>query len=264
MFERISWVFASLVSPPSSEYRVFLSRRSFYGRKEEMGTGSSYRTWNSLAFVLPTRPLMTVSLFMPCRSKPTEPPPPFPPPPPFVPLEDRMEDEVIGLLRPFYKSRFDASCTVSSCYPKTPTSHWRHSGRRPFASQTIPAIPGQLLQPPSPFQRYHNQLSAAYTASITGSTVLPDDVPNSAQTKMDRSGRLLAGNRRTLPQRRNRRRRKTPHLPGTGGGGVPGVVNGLVGGGMNGVINMNVGNGTGVQQMTVAGLNQGTLEGLSG
>ena len=42
------------------------------------------------------------------RSKPTEPPSPFPLPP-FVPIEStRIQDEVTGLLRPRYKSRFDA------------------------------------------------------------------------------------------------------------------------------------------------------------
>jgi transcriptional activator SPT7 len=52
-------------------------------------------------------------------TKSTEPPPPFPPPPPFIPIEaSRVEDQMIGLLRPYYKSRFDA--LVGSAIPKPP------------------------------------------------------------------------------------------------------------------------------------------------
>jgi len=52
-------------------------------------------------------------------NKPKEPPPPFPLPPDFIPISSsRMEEQVIGLLRPYYKSRFDA--LAASATPKPP------------------------------------------------------------------------------------------------------------------------------------------------
>ncbi|KAF5322499.1 hypothetical protein D9619_002195 [Psilocybe cf. subviscida] len=42
----------------------------------------------------------------PTALKPTEPPPPYPPPPPFVPLTAGKVDDQIGLLKPYYQSRF--------------------------------------------------------------------------------------------------------------------------------------------------------------
>jgi transcriptional activator SPT7 len=43
------------------------------------------------------------------RTKPKEPPPPFPPPPAFIPINaSRIDNQVIGLLRPYYKDRLDA------------------------------------------------------------------------------------------------------------------------------------------------------------
>jgi len=135
-----------------------------------------------------------------CRSKPME-----PPSPPFVPLEPtRMIDGVVCLLRPFYKSRFDAPA-VSSCYQKPPPHRgWGHSGRGSFG---IPSTLGQLLLPslsfptlPQPIMPQSNQ------SQWSPALMLPNDMPNSAQTKMGPLGQIAGGIRRRR-SRRNRERR---------------------------------------------------------
>lgn len=186
-------------------------------------------------------------------TKPTEPPPPYPPPPPFAPLEStRMEDEVIGLLRPFYKTRFDTLAQSQAAPPKpTPPTDGAAAIGDSLATQTTPAIPGRLLQPPLPFPSLPQPTGQPSSQSRSPVVlVLPDDVPGAAQTKMGPLGQI-AGGKSTNATKKKPKKEKDPALPGNGGG--PSVVSGLVGGGMNGVINMNVGNGGAVQQMTVAG-----------
>ena len=208
--------------------------------------------------------LLTHSTVVPpsalCRSKPLEPPPLFPPPPPFVPLEStRMEDEIIGLLRPFYKSRFDTLAQSQVTTPKPPpsTADGVTAVGDPSGSRTIPSILGQLSQPSLPFPTLLQP-----TVQQPQSLILPDDAPSSAQTKMGPLGQIASGKSTNAAAKKKQKKEKDP--TSSGGGGVPGVVSGLVGGGMNGVINMNVGNGTSVQQMTVAGSQPGHVGGTIG
>jgi len=197
-------------------------------------------------------------------TKPTEPPPPFPPPPPFVPLEStRMEDEVIGLLRPYYKTRFDA-LAQSVGPPKPPSStDGATAVGNPSISQPPSFIPGLL---PLPFPTLPQPtLQQPPQPSLPSALVLPDDVPNPSQTKMGPLGQIAGGKSAGAAAKKKPKKEKDPVLPGTGGGGggVPGVVSGLVGG-MNGVINMNVGAGASVQQMTVAASQPGSVGGTIG
>jgi hypothetical protein len=264
---KIFLVFASLVSPPSSEYRVCLYRRSFYVRKvREWVLEALYRTWNYTC-VLPTRPAHLWYLCLPSRNKPMEPPPLFPPPPQFVPLEStRMEDEIIGLLRPYYKSRFDVLAQSQSAPPKPPphTTEGATTIGGPSTIQTNPAIPGQLLQPSVIFPTLPQPTAQQPTQpQLPAALVLPDDAPNSAQTKMGPLGQIAGGKSTNAGTKKKPKKEKDPTLPGPGGG-VPGAVSGLVGGGMNGVINMNVGNGGGVPQMTVAASQPGNVGGTIG
>ena len=221
--------------------------------------GARMNAGSSLPYVEPPLRLYLLGhssmiLLFPRRNKPTEPPPPFPPPPPFVPLEStRIEDEVIGLLRPFYKSRFDvlAQSQVATPKPPPPAVGGVTVLGGPSTSQPmlfIPPLPFPTLPQPSAQQPTQPQSPPVL--------ILPDDVPTLAQTKMGPLGQI-AGGKSTNAAKKKPKKEKDPSLSATVGGGnsggVPGAVSGLVGGGMNGVINMNVGNGAGVQQMALAG-----------
>ncbi|KAF9783848.1 hypothetical protein BJ322DRAFT_1007972 [Thelephora terrestris] len=197
--------------------------------------------------------------------KPTEPPPPFPPPPLFVPLEfTRMEDEIIGLLRPFYKSRFEALAQAQA----TPSKPQPPIGiENPPTTQATTGIPGQLLQSSFSFPTLpHPTVQQPSQSQLLAVLVLQDDVPTPAQTKMGPLGQIAGGKSTNAAAKKKQKKEKDPTSSGTGGGGggVPGVVSGLVGGGMNGVINMNVGTGGGIQQMTVAGSQPGSIGGTIG
>lgn len=175
-----------------------------------------------------------------------------------------MEDEIIGLLRPFYKSRFEALAQPQITPPKPPPT--AADGTAGIGS-TMQTIPGQFLPPPLPFptipQPTVQQLLQPQPPAVL---ILQDDVPSPAQTKMGPLGQIAGGKSTNSAAKKKPKKEKDPALPGTGGGGggVPGVVSGLVGGGMNGVINMNVGTGGGVQQMTVAGSQPGNVGGTIG
>ena len=201
-----------------------------------------------------------------------EPPPPFPPPPPFVPLEStRMEDEVIGLLRPFYKSRFDAIAQPQAAAPKPPlpTTDGPTTAGDPSTSQHIPPIPGQLLQPPHPFPTLLSPTAQQPIQSQPPTVLtLADDSPSQTQTKMGPLGQIAGGTSTNAAAKKKQKKEKEPTLPSTGGGGggggVHGVVSGLVGGGMNGVISMSVGNGGTLQQITIPGSQPGSVGGTIG
>ena len=171
-----------------------------------------------------------------------------------------MEGEVIGLLRPFYKSRFDALAQPQALSkPPIPGSS---------TSQPTLPIPGQLLQPPHPFPTLPQPTMQQSTQSQSSVVLaLPDDTPSLAQTKMGPLGQIAGGKSTNAAAKKKQKKEKEPTLSTTGGGsggGVHGVVSGLVGGGMNGVINMNVGNGGGVQQITLAGSQPGNVGGTIG
>ena len=201
-----------------------------------------------------------------------EPPPPFPPPPPFVPLEStRMEDEVIGLLRPFYKTRFDALAQPQAAPSKPlPTTDGTTTVGDSSTPQHIPPIPGQLLQPPHPFPTLLPPTAQQPIQSQPPTVLtLPDDSPSQAQTKMGPLGQIAGGKSTNAAAKKKQKKEKEPTLPSTGGsggggGGVHGVVSGLVGGGMNGVISMSVGNGGTLQQITMTGSQPGNVGGTIG
>lgn len=263
---KIFLVSASSASPPSSGSPVSPSRKNFYARKERgWGPEAPCRTCN--CWLCSTS--SPAHLYLPCRNKPTEPPPPFPPPPVFVPLEStRMEDEIIGLLRPYYKSRFDVLAQSQVAPLKSPLSTTVGAAMIGGSStlQTTQTIPGQLLQPPIPFSTLPQPTVQPPTQPQSPALlVLPDDPPTPAQTKMGPLGQIAGGKSTNAATKKKPKKEKDPTLPGTGGGGgVPGVISGLVGGGMNGVINMNVGSGGGVQQMTVAASHPGNVGGTIG
>ena len=174
-----------------------------------------------------------------------------------------MEDDVIGLLRPFYKSRFDA-LAQSQITPQKPPLSAVDSATAvggPSSSQQTRSNPGQPSQLPLSFPTLsqpsvHQPTQSQSPPALT----LPDDVPSPAQTKMGPLGQI-SGGKSTNAAKKKQKKEKEPTLPPTSGGGVPSAVSGLVGGGMNGVINMNVGNGAGVEQMTVAGSQPGNVGG---
>lgn len=177
-----------------------------------------------------------------------------------------MEDEVIGLLRPYYKSRFDtlAQTQVVTSKPLSSTADGVTAVGGPSAAQHVPSIPGQLLPPPFPFPTLLQPQAATQPTQSQSPAVLalPDDVPTLAQTKMGPLGQIAGGKSTNAAAKKKPKKEKEPALPTSGGGsgGIPGAVSGLVGG-MNGVINMNVGGGTSVQQMTVTGSQPGNVGG---
>ena len=178
-----------------------------------------------------------------------------------------MEDEVIGLLRPYYKSRFDtlAQSQAVTSKPLPPIVDGVTAVGGSLAAQHASSISGQLLQPPLPFPTLL-QPQAAIQQPIQSQSpavlALPDDVPTLAQTKMGPLGQIAGGKSTNAAAKKKQKKEKDPALPTSGGGsgGIPGAASGLVGG-MNGVINMNVGGGTSVQQMTVTGSQPGNVGG---
>lgn len=232
-----------------------------------MGAGSSLPYVELLLVFYPFAHLSEVFV-LPCRSKPTEPPPPFPPPPSFVPLEStRMEDEIIGLLRPYYKTRFDVLAQSQVAPPKPPLSITGGitAVGNPPTSQTT-AVQGQMFQPLIPFPTLPQPPAPQPTQPQSPTVlILQDDSPNTAQTKMGPLGQISGGKSTNATTKKKPKKEKEPTTSGTGGGGgVPTVASGLVGGGMNGVINMNVGNGGVVQQMNVAASQPGNVGGTIG
>ncbi|KAF7783329.1 hypothetical protein Agabi119p4_2705 [Agaricus bisporus var. burnettii] len=76
----------------------------------------------------------------PAAAKPNEPPPPYPPPPPFIPLTSSKLDDQIGLLKPYYQSRF-ASLAASVVAPPPPPP-------LPGPSLPGPTLPGPVIGAP--------------------------------------------------------------------------------------------------------------------
>jgi len=128
----------------------------------------------------------------PMAALPSEPPLPYPPPPPFVPFRAGDIDDQIGLLKPYYHNRI-ALLVVSSAPP-------------PIAVPPAP-LPGPMLghssvNNPSPTLPPGNQ-SASHSSNMSNppapasasapspDLILPDDVPNPSQLKMNPIGQIL-------------------------------------------------------------------------
>ncbi|KZT72342.1 hypothetical protein DAEQUDRAFT_755185 [Daedalea quercina L-15889] len=108
----------------------------------------------------------------PSTAKPTEPPPPFPPPPPFVPLDSRMVENQIGLLKPFYHERIS---TVSAPAAQPP----------PPGAAVVPRPPAALPPPPG----YPQPIPAPPDTDTP--VVLPDDAPSPSHTKTGPLGQIM-------------------------------------------------------------------------
>ncbi|KAJ7578268.1 hypothetical protein C8J56DRAFT_969556 [Mycena floridula] len=95
--------------------------------------------------------------------KPTEPPPPYPPPPPFVIMTASQVDDQIGLLRPYYLSRFTA-----------------------LSQPAPPPAPSQANPYPS-----HANVIPHRQDHQDRDTVLPDDAAAPAQMKLGPIGHVI-------------------------------------------------------------------------
>ncbi|KAF8636847.1 hypothetical protein AX17_003221 [Amanita inopinata Kibby_2008] len=152
-------------------------------------------------------------------SKPAEPPPPFPPPPSFIQLTSGKVDDQIGLLKPYYQSRF----TVLASSPKStvpgpplpgPPGSSRHSG---IAAQDT--LQGGQASPAAP--------GSSSEAPIPPDLVLPDDPPNPGQVKMGPLGQIIRGTTSGSGKKKAKTAQSVGPPPGTGG---PGPSSGWPGG----------------------------------
>jgi hypothetical protein len=233
-----------LESLPSSVLKKLLRRK----KEGERAPETHYRTWNRYS-CFTFSPTHLWCLFSSCRSEPTGSPPLFPPPPPFVPLEStRTESEVIGLLRPFYKSRFDALAQSQVATPP-PTTNGVTAVGDPSASQMIQLSQGSCYDRLSPLQHSFNRMcSSLHSLNRKRYSSFQAMCQTRLKRNKDRAARADCWwevDERC--QEEETEEREDPPSSTTGSGGVPGVVSGLVGGGMNGVINMNFSNGTSAQ-----------------
>ena len=171
--EKISLVFVSWVSPPSLEYRVFLSRRSFYGRKvRERALEARCRTWNRYLFFLYS-PTHMVPLFA-VQEQANGTSATFPATASICPTrvnEDGRRSH--WTLATLLQVSFRYPRTISGCSPQTSTlcRGWFHSDRRPFGipTDTIPPRAAFATAPPLS-NTTPTECTTAYTISITSRT----------------------------------------------------------------------------------------------
>lgn len=118
-----------------------------------------------------------LGLSVPIRSKPKEPPPPYPPPPAFFPLTYGKLDDQIGLLKPYYQSRF----TTRSSGPG------QGMAGKSGAPQSLPApqLAGTSVHDVS------GSSEANAEVPISPDLILPDDPPNPLQVKMGPLGQIM-------------------------------------------------------------------------
>ncbi|KAG5635234.1 hypothetical protein H0H81_011966 [Sphagnurus paluster] len=134
-------------------------------------------------------------------AKPTEPPPPYPPPPPFIPLTSDRVDDQIGLLKPYYRQRFEQLAAASQP-PPPPAALTTLPG--PSITPAAPSIP--MPPPPAygmpPYPPTNGDTKAPSPnppapapapAPPAPPLVLPDDAPPPAQVKMGPLGQILKG-----------------------------------------------------------------------
>ena len=209
--EKIFWVFANLVSPPSSEYRVFPSRRSFYDQKErEWALEALCRAWNHC-------------LFLPVVYSPVAP----------VYLAEASQRNLHHPSHRHLHSSYSSQrgwktklldfYALSTRLVSMPSHNLKLLSPNPHSPpRTVPQRPeilrhlnlhrlsqGSCCNHLSHFQHYHNRLSSnLHSPSHHQSLLFRTMCQIPPKRRWDLSGRSLVGNRRTLPRRRNPRRRK--------------------------------------------------------
>ncbi|GLB37890.1 putative bromo domain containing protein [Lyophyllum shimeji] len=149
-------------------------------------------------------------------AKPTEPPPPYPPPPPFIPLNASKVDDQIGLLKPYYQSRFSALAAM----PQQPASISPPPLPGPSMPQGQPSVSPSQAQPPQPAYGMppYPPVSQEVKPPVPPpapvppeSLILPDDPPNPLQVKMGALGQIIKGNPAAATTKK-----KKPGPPGAG------------------------------------------------
>lgn len=105
-----------------------------------------------------------------------EPPPPYPPPPPFIPLKASKVEDQIGLLKPFYQTRFTSLAVMSA----------------PILRYTLPG-PTMGFHPHAPGPMYSVVPYPPIVPEVKPDAILPDDHPNPIQIKMGPLGQILKG-----------------------------------------------------------------------
>ncbi|KAG5735985.1 Programmed cell death protein 6 [Termitomyces sp. T112] len=133
-------------------------------------------------------------------AKPTEPPPPYPPPPPFLPFTVAKVEDQIGLLKPYFQTRFN-QLALSLLSPPVPTT---------LPGPSLPALPGPpglptsnpqppVPEPPSGQTPYPppnaiSELAPPVPPPIPPENlVLADDLPNPVNVKMGPLGQIVRG-----------------------------------------------------------------------
>jgi len=168
--ERISWVFASLASPPSLGYQVFPFRRSYCDRKgREWAPGALYRTWDQRLFSLlvhsPTVPLLTpqkqangTSATLPTATS-------------IRPARVNKDGgRSYWTLTTFLQVSFRCPCTTSSRSFQTSTAHHGWC-RKSISISTYTTHPGAAVTPSPPLSNVvSTDCAATYTTSITSNT----------------------------------------------------------------------------------------------
>ncbi|KAF9443889.1 hypothetical protein P691DRAFT_808180 [Macrolepiota fuliginosa MF-IS2] len=168
----------------------------------------------------------------PAAAKPSEPPPPYPPPPPFVLLSSSKLDDQIGLLKPFYASRFTTIAATAAPPPppapiplpgpSLPGPSIGAAATLPGPTLTMPSLPGPTLpqpppppQPPAPAPVANTGLPSANSIMVPRASQpgqppqqqqpqsidlaslpalnLPDDAPSAVQAKMGPLGQITKG-----------------------------------------------------------------------
>ncbi|KAG5643197.1 hypothetical protein DXG03_001357 [Asterophora parasitica] len=180
-------------------------------------------------------------------AKPTEPPPPYPPPPPFVPFTANKVDDQIGLLKAYYRARFDelAARLQPPPPPPAPTNlpgPALGSGHLPGPTLTLTA-PHALAHPPPPPQAYGMPPYPPVTQDLKSpalptppptllppppppeSLVLPDDAPNPLQVKIAPLGQITKGGASAATSKKKKEKEKEKEkaaaASGAGAGAEP-------------------------------------------
>jgi len=149
-------------------------------------------------------------------AKPTEPPPPYPPPSLFIPLSAADVDDQIGLLKPYYQSRFSALAAPASHSVETVPSSSGPPGSPIAIDADVPLIPTLRIFGTPPHSFVDGMAIPISLASSQTPLVLPDDTPNLAQTKMGPLGQIVKSNPATGTKK------KKGAAPGVGVGGPAG------------------------------------------
>lgn len=153
-------------------------------------------------------------------AKPSEPPLPYPPPPPFIPLASNKVEDQIGLLKPYYQSRFAALTALPHPPPPPPPPLLGSSlPGQPAgpASTTVSSQPSHRANSyPTIYPTPESETESRLPAPVL---ILPDDPPNPAQVKMGPLGQIVKGGPGGGPTKK----KKAAPSAGVGGGGGGGL-----------------------------------------